>query len=420
MRRSIKLMSLFAIICSLISLPPGCRGGDVQGSHDNADLSRLAKDGEKVAMKTDSINSTAFALKLFTRTPRKADENVLVSPFSAYAALSMTLNGAGGSTREQMASALGARGNAVDELNARNQSILADLNANKNVRMEIANAIYVDRHIPLAKSFIELCQRVYGAEAHNEDFADKATVRAINDWCDQKTHGKITRILDDLSPEEKMVLLNAIYFKGAWERQFPQALTVDDKFTSATGEKVAVKMMRQTQDYLYYKGNNFAALSLPYLGKSQSMYVFLPDHGVDLAAFQSQLTPDNWTRWMQAFRLSDVNVSMPRFKITFSDNLNETLKDLGITDAFSQAKANFSEMIKQGSMWISRVVQKTYMDVNEEGTEAAAVTAVLMAARAMPMRPEPIVEFKVDRPFIVALVDNQSNEILFLGTIARP
>jgi serine protease inhibitor len=376
-------------------------------------------DHKALAMNTPINTSTGFALKLFSSLPRNTDENLLVSPFSAYAALSMTLNGAAGKTKDEMAGVLGVNPAAIDELNSRNKSLFAALNANQKVQMEIANAIYVDRSTPFEKSFIELCQKTYGAEAHSENFSDEATVRAINAWCEARTHGKISKILEKLSPAEKMVLLNAIYFKGAWDHQFSKSFTVQDKFTAASGEKIPVKMMHLLHDQLYLRGQNFAAVVLPYAGRAQSMYIFLPDPQVDLTSFQRQFTQANWSRWLTAFRLADVELSLPRFKIDYSAKLNDVLSAMGMPDAFSEARADFSRMIKAPT-WISCVLQKTYMDVNEEGTEAAAVTAVVMASRSIMMRPEPVVEFRVDRPFIVALVDEGSKEILFLGTIARP
>ena len=382
--------------------------------------SDFSKGGRTLAMKIPTgSSSTNFALKLFSAAPNKANENVLVSPFSAFAALSMTLNGASGMTRQQMAGVLGINAGAVDELNQKNKALFAALNANKDVRLEIANAIYADSRTPFEKSFIELCRNFYGAEVHNADFADPATVKAINSWCETKTHGKIDKILDQLTPLEKMVLLNAIYFKGTWLHQFTKAFTKDDKFTLGSGEQIPVKMMHQLQDCLYYKGNNFAAVSLPYVGQQQSMFIFLPDHKVDLAALQAGLTQDNWTNWMQAFRMADIDLSVPRFKISYSARLNDALASMGMPDAFVEGSADFSNMIKQPTL-VSRVLQKTYMDVNEEGTEAAAVTAVVMATRCAVMRPEPVVEFRVDRPFIAAIVDNQSKEILFIGTIVKP
>ncbi|HEY9715159.1 MAG TPA: serpin family protein [Chroococcales cyanobacterium] len=390
----------------------------------NSSGTRSADFGKRLlSMNAKQSTSSDFALKLFSETCKGSKEqNVLVSPFSAYAALSMTLNGADSHTLTQMAKVLGVSGGDVAALNAKFEKLLADINANDKVQFEVANAIYADESTPFKKTFIDLCKKVYGAEVHNEDFKKKeAVIDKINAWCNEKTHGKISSILDKMTPLDKMVLLNAIYFKGAWQEQFKPGNTQDDKFNTASGEKVPVKMMHQQEHFAYFKGSNFSAISMKYQGYKQSMYIFLPDSGVSMDAFESQFTRENWTSWMEKFDSShEVVVSMPRFKVEYSTNLNDTLKAMGMTDAFERT-ADFSKMISPPyKAWIGRVLQKTYMDVNEEGTEAAAVTAVvMMAARAMMRRDEPI-QFRVDRPFALAMVDEQSGEILFLGKIMKP
>lgn len=372
---------------------------------------------EHVSMST---TSTDFSLKLFREKVQDGKENVVVSPFSAYFALSMTLNGAAGKTREQMAKTLGTTAEAVDKLNELNAQIMKSLSASDKVQLEIANAVYADEKTPFKKDFIDLCKRVYSAEAHSENFMDPAAVTHINEWCSEKTHGKITSILKKLTPAEKMVLLNAIYFKGTWEHQFEKAATQDDQFTAASGDKKPVKMMHKRGHLMYFDGGNVRSISMPYAGDNQRMYIFMPTKGADLAAFAGQFTKETWTEWMGRYHDADVNLSMPRFKIEYSTELGDALKAMGMSDAF-QRSADFSNMIAPPNrVFISRVLQKTYMDVNEEGTEAAAVTAVVMAqARAM-ARPNPPIEFRVDKPFVVALVDEPTHEILFLGTIASP
>jgi serpin B len=364
--------------------------------------------------------STDFSLKLFSEQTKGNTENVLVSPFSAYFALCMTLNGAGGKTREQMARVLGTSGGTVDRLNEHNAEVMKALSANDKVQLEIANAIYSDESTPFKKDFIDLCRRSYSADAHSENFASPAVVTKINAWCSQKTHGKIPEILKKLTPREKMVLLNAIYFKGSWQNQFQKSLTQDDQFTTLSGDKCPIKMMHQRGKSMYYRGSNFHSVSLPYAGERQRMYIFLPNPGVDMATFGGQFTRESWSSWMQSYHTADVNLALPKFKIEYSTELKDTLAAMGMGDAFHQG-ADFSNLIRPPAIaWISRVLQKTYMDVNEEGTEAAAVTAVVMAAHRAVARREPVVEFRVDRPFVLALVDEPTNEILFLGSIVKP
>jgi serine protease inhibitor len=365
--------------------------------------------------------STDFSLKLFREQAKDKTENLLVSPFSAYFALSMVLNGAGGKTREQMAEVLGTTADQVDQMNEKNAEIMKALSANEKIQLEIADAIYSDKDVPFKKEFIETCERFYQAEAHSEDFGNPDVVTQINAWCSQKTHGKITEILKKLDKSETMVLLNAIYFKGTWQDKFPKTATKDDQFTTPSGSKVPIRMMHETEKAAYFEGSNFRSVALPYAGGKQRMYIFLPNQGVDIKAFAGEFTKDSWSQWNKSYRSTQVILSLPKFKIEYSTELTGTLKAMGMADAFHRG-ANFSNLISpdKGMAWISRVLQKTYMDVNEEGTEAAAVTAVMVATMSAYHAPIQQVEFRVDRPFVIALVDEPTDEILFLGSIVKP
>jgi len=369
---------------------------------------------------SDNMQSTSsnFALKLFTEEAKGKTENLLVSPFSAYFALSMTMNGAAGKTLAQMAEVLGTTPEQIDQLNQQNAECMKSLAANDGVKLEVANAIYSDKFTPFKQSFIELCESKYSAEAHSEDFSKPETVTAINKWCSDKTHGKITEILKRLTKDEKMVLLNAIYFKGSWQKKFANNATQDDHFTGLSGEQSPIKMMHQRLHANYFEGPDFSSISLDYSGGKQRMYIFLPKTNIEMNAFEAQFTTENWKKWMHSYRSTDIALSLPRFKIEYKTDLKDVLKSMGMEAAFT-ASADFSKMISQRA-WISRVLQKTYMDVNEEGTEAAAVTAVAVMTRAAMVRPEQPIDFRVDRPFVVALVDEPTNQILFLGTIAKP
>ncbi|MBS2006226.1 MAG: serpin family protein [Cyanobacteria bacterium SZAS TMP-1] len=362
--------------------------------------------------------STDFSLKLFRHEAGDNSKNVLVSPFSAYEALSMTANGAGGNTLAQMAKVLGYTPSTMDVLNSRNHEVLLKLNSNSKVQMEIANAIFADAHTKFKPEFIALCARVYQAEARSENFADPQTVKKINDWCDAKTHGKIKEILQKLTPDEKMVLLNSVYFKGAWESAFKPDATSQQAFKLLSGATRQVPMMHKSLEAGYLKYKNMQAICLPYAGKKQMMYIFLPDAGTDFAAFKSQFTLENWDFWLPGFTNQKVNVALPKARIEFSTELSKALKAMGMPEAFGD-RANFEKMFADQPGGISRVLQKTYMDINEEGTEAAAVTAVVMMTRALRVEAPPI-DFVVDHPYVVALVDKDTREIFFLGSVVNP
>ena len=380
--------------------------------------SAAAQPGNCATMQSTSPTKK-FAFNLFRKASEGSTDNVIVSPFSAYAALSMTLNGAGGNTRKEMAEVLGVPANDVGKLNERSRAVFDTLNKNDKVQMEVANAIYSDNSCRMKDTFMDICKKYYSAEAHSENFNDPQIVGKINGWCSEKTHGKIPTIIERLSPAEKIVLLNAIYFKGTWQSQFEPRQTLDDLFMSPKGE-LPVKMMHKRGKLMYMRGENFQSVSLPYVDGKQRLIVFLPDKDVELPAFQAQFTEDNWSKWMQKYASADVSLSLPKFKVDFFIQLNKALSDMGMRQAFSQSSADFSNMVNRDRMYISRVLQKTFMDVNEEGTEAAAVTAVIMAKRAVSLQQQRFVEFRVDRPFVIALVDDETDSILFLGSIVNP
>jgi len=381
------------------------------------DSSSMANDKPQIL----SSASTEFSLRLFQQFAPKSDSNVVISPFSAYLALSMALNGAAGSTSQQMAKAMGLGSATIEMLNAQNNALLAKLtNTNSKIQLEIGNAIFSDNATPFRKRFLDLCQQKYDAEIKNVSFADPDTVDSINSWCKNKTRGKIPNIVSKLGRREKMVILNAVYFKGSWASPFKKALTQDDDFTTLTGGKTTIKMMNQVENLSYFQNASFQAVSVPYKSNRQSLYIFLPNKKTKWPMFLAEFTQTNWNEWLSKFSRAKVNLSLPRFNIRFSQDLSSGLEKIGMEEAFDSERANFSNMITPPARaWISRVLQKTYIDVNEEGTEAAAATAVIMGA-TMAMVQEPPIEFRVDRPFVIALMDNESKEILFLGSVVKP
>ncbi|HEY9758682.1 MAG TPA: serpin family protein [Oculatellaceae cyanobacterium] len=363
--------------------------------------------------------STPFALGLFKHETKSSTSNVLVSPFSAYVALSMAANGASGTTLDAMMKTLGVSASGLSSLNDRNHAALTSLNQNSKVQMEIANAIFADKNTKFKDTFVSLCNKQYDAEAATEDFGAPQTLTKINNWCDQKTHGKIKKILDKLAPRDVMVILNSVYFKGTWAKPFDKQYTNQQPFFLLSGQSKDVPMMHETMNLGFLEAPGFRAVSVPYSGYKQTMYIFLPDKKTGLAELVENFSVENWQKWMTSFASHRVALSMPRYTIQFSTLLNQPLQEMGMLEAFGP-QANFSNLFETKKGYISRVLQKTYMDVNEEGTEAAAVTAVVMTMHATAARLEPPIEFVVDHPFVVALVDEQAKEILFLGTIVEP
>lgn len=346
--------------------------------------------------------------------------NVLISPTSISLALAMTGNGAAGATQDAIAQTLGISAltaEAADSAYFQLGQALAD--PDSQVQLDIANSLWAQWGIRFRKQFLQLSRDYFGAQDSNFEPMDPKSVTRINDWVSNHTHGKIDRILDAISPETFLFLFNAIYFKGSWTKAFDAKLTRDQQFAFSGGEQEQVPMMNQSGTYRYLKGESFQAVELPYGSGRLSMYVFLPDDSSSLDDLIQDLTLDNWSSWNAGFKRMKGDIALPRFRFEYQATLNDVLGAMGMGPAFDSG-ADFSAMTESGPpVFISEVMHKTFIEVNEEGTEAAAVTWVAMATGMMP-RPEEHFSMTVDRPFLVAICDQQTGAVLFLGAIRDP
>jgi serpin B len=237
----------------------------------------------------------------------------------------------------------------------------------------------------------------------------------------KNTDGKIEKIVDQISDGARLFLINAIYFKGQWQFEFKKENTKPDVFKLAGEKQKELPMMSQSRTFLYFKGKDFQSVVLAYGAGRVSMYVFLPDEDKSLDEFEKDLTPENWELWMRSFQLNPGDLTLPRFKVEWESGLNEALKELGMGEAFDPSRADFSQMakVKPGDLFISEVRQKSWCEVNEEGTVAAAVTSVGLSTASV-QRPREKFVMKVDRPFFFAIRDNFTGVVLFMGSIRNP
>lgn len=363
---------------------------------------------------------TAFGIGLFQQLVKHdAGKNVFISPASVSLALSMTYNGASGTTKDAMAKTLGLAGMSLEDVNKANSALLANLQGpGPGVELKIADSLWARDGVLFEKDFMSRNREFYHAEITNLDFDKPDAAGVIDAWVRKKTNGKIDKIVGQISPLAILYLINAVYFKGEWQDKFDEKLTHDGEFTIPDGSKKTVKMMKQNGEYRYMEEPGFQAVSLPYGKGRMSMYVFLPSKDSGLSEFMKTLTPENWTNRMHSFATREGEIKLPKFKIEYEATLNDALKSMGMGVAFSQDQADFSAMTPIRPVWISSVKHKTFVEVNEKGTEAAAVTSVTIRATAMP----PSARFKmiVDRPFALAISDNQTGALLFLGAITDP
>jgi len=332
-------------------------------------------------------------------------------------ALSMVQNGARGETSRQIMATLGAGNIPPPQLNAANKALLDYLSKlDPKINLEIANALWVNKGASIKSDFISVTRRDYEAEVAAGDFQDPATVKQINKWVGARTHDKIPSILEPpLDPRLRLILLDAIYFKGDWLAPFDPKLTRDRPFTLGNGQTVRHPRMSRAGRYGYREEDRFTAVELPYAGGAISMYVFLPKGTLD--EFLKTFTAADLEAAIARMSSRQGAVEMPRFKLENEYELTGVLPKMGMPLAFG-SRADFSG-ISDEPLRIGFVKQKTFVDVNEQGTEAAAVTAIGAMAMAV-VREAPPFHFVVDRPFFMAIRERPTGLILFLGAIFDP
>ncbi|MEK7287368.1 MAG: serpin family protein [Elusimicrobiota bacterium] len=377
----------------------------------------------------DSVSEFSFSLFLKIAEDEN-NKNVFISPLSVAQILTLTANGAGGKTRQSMLAALKLDKFDFSRINQAYRDIKQLRNAfDPKVRLDIANSLWTDQKFVLKERFLKVSTASYGAKVSSLDFADKASIDAINNWVSENTGGKIQKIVENLEPDSSLVLLNAVYFKGDWSEKFDKKVTQSKAFELAGGNKKQVPMMSKRNSFSYLEESEFQAVELPYGEGRIKMRVFLPGLNSSLEAFCRQLTPANWKMWRGKFSARGGYLELPRFKINYDKELSEILKNLGMSSAFEREKANFSNMLEPltrqnlllKSTYIDAVLHKAFVDINEEGAEAAAATSVLVMSQAEPkVRPSPAFTMIVERPFFFAIDDTESGILLFLGLIYNP
>ncbi len=361
-----------------------------------------------------------FGFRVLSTLVRSAPkENVFISPYSIATALTMTYNGSGGQTRSVMAQTLGIAGIELQRLNAGEKFLAGQLKKDKpGVELLIANSLWARKWVTFNSAFLNTNKEFYQAEVAAIDFNSPDAPKKINNWVKDKTKGKIDKIVDQIKPEAVLFLINAVYFKGRWQEKFDPKMTRDDKFYPDNGSAVVVKMMMRSGKFRYLETDAFQAVELPYGEGEVSMLIFLPAAG-KLDDLIAQLSSAFWQESRGRFQSREGTVLLPRFKLEYEQSLRDVLIELGMGIAFDLNQADFSLMGKGGPGFaIGDVKHKTFVEVNEEGTEAAAVTSVEMVLASVP--PQSRFEMVVNRPFLFAIQDNETGAILFLGEVRNP
>ena len=364
----------------------------------------------------------AFAFDLYEKL-KEVEGNLFFSPYSISTALAMTYAGARGNTEKQMGTALHF---TLDQKRfhpafACLEAQLKAVQEKGDIELNIANALWAQEDYVFLREFLDLIQSNYGTVLNNVDFkrACEAARKQINTWVEQKTKDKIKDLIKPgvLNALTRLVLTNAIYFKGRWESQFKKSRTKESPFWLSIDKSVEVPMMTQKRQFRYMESDSLQILELPYVGDDLAMIVLLPRKVDGLAQLEADLSVENLNMWIGHLRKREVSVFLPKFKMTSQFRLSETLASMGMPDAFGR-NADFSGIDGTKDLFISAVIHKAFVDVNEEGTEAAAATAAVISLTSAPSTPPPT--FRADHPFVFLIRDNRSGSILFLGRIINP
>lgn len=362
--------------------------------------------------------STGFGLALLREVNERlpADSNVFISPLSASMALGMTATGAAGETLDSMRAVLGYPDVDLDEMDQSYRSLIDLLRAlDPSVDFRIANSIWYRNGLNVEPSFVDATKQYFDAEVAALDFDSPTAVGTINDWVKHGTNDKIQKIVNSIPEYMVMYLINAIYFKGSWTAQFDESRTRDEPFFAADGSQPAVPMMSIESDFLATSTDEYSAVELPYGGGAFTMIVVVPRQGLSVDSLISELDASRWQALLGGLTERGGLVQIPRFRLEWRSSLSAPLIDMGMGIAFDATRADFSGISRDASLFISSVDQATFVNVDEEGTEAAAVTSVGIGFVSLPL---PLL--RADRPFLFAIRERFSGTLLFIGKMAVP
>jgi serpin B len=369
-----------------------------------------------------SERNADFAFSLYERAlTGEKNGNIFISPYSVSLALTMAYHGARGETKREMAEVLSLQGLSDAEIQRSYRDLLKRLkDIDPKIQLEIANSLWARSGVEIEPAYENMIRKTYEATAKSLDFEDSNASKTINEWVKLNTGGKIDRIVPGRIPSKTIAyLINAIYFKAPWKTPFEKWRTRDFPFHLQDGKTIQHPLMVRAGNFRYTKNDDFQAIRIPYGKKgTAAMYVFLPTKGSDLKKFQSRLNAKNWKRWHDEFERHEQRVTLwlPRFEVRYEASLKGDLIDLGMKRAFGGG-ADFYSLFRKGLMadnpFIADVRHKTFVEVNEVGTEAAAATRL-----AFPIKANPTV--RVDRPFFFVIHDDATDTILFMGSIVNP
>ena len=362
-------------------------------------------------------NTFSFDIFKLVMQENSDTENIMISPLSISYALSMTLNGANAATRDSMMKALRYYNINIDDVNNSYKDLTDKLmDIDERVLMEIANSVWIEERLRVKQAFIDDLMEYFEAEAYDFSVGDPDIVDIINKWIEDHTHGKIKEMISELPADIAMLLINAIYFNGKWKYEFDEENTTEMPFYPESGSQVDVPMMNQELTVRADAMDNFIILELPYGQGNYVMDIILPDDGYTTSDIIPLLNQEDWDSWIEGMHDTEIDLYMPRFKYEFKTELKDVLTAMGMGIAFTPFEADFSNISEQ-DLFISKVLHQSFIETNEEGTEAAAATVVMIELTSVPSGP---VEVRLDKPFIYVIRETSTNTIAFIGKTGNP
>ena len=389
--------------------------------NENSEPDLTPKNITLTAMAPQAIESSnEFGLELFTKVAESENKNLMLSPLSASTALTMLLNGCGGDTYTQLQGALKyPAGMTISDINEAYKSLVEQLlNADPKVKLALANAIFYRNGFVVKDPFLNVMNNDYKAYIKGLDFSAPSALTTINKWASDNTNGKIPEVLQEISAQAVMFIMNALYFNGDWSYQFDKSLTQERPFYPDGGSSVNVSTMNGEVGSKIVSGNGFKVIEMPYGRTNFTMIVIVPDG--TLGTFYPSFTNESWNQITsnldQMTEFGKANVFMPKFKFSYEKYLNDQLQSMGMVDAFIPFQADLSG-ISDASIYVSFVKQNTFVEVDEEGTEAAAVTTIGIEVTSFPPQPT---QFVIDKSFIFAIRERTTNTLMFIGQVVSP
>lgn len=404
--RSVRALPLILLLTAV-----ACSDGPTDPRGPITDLPRDLSAVEQELLSASNVFAFDLAGELVPDAP---DENLFFSPLSASRLLGMILNGTDGNTYAEIRGVLGFDGLSQEEINEGYADLIELLvGLDPMVTVELGNSVWPDLGFPVLPDFLERVQASFDAEAREVDLQTPEALDLINAWASDATSGRIETIFDELPPNAVMVLVNAIYFQADWTTQFDRAHTEPAPFTRSDGSEVTVDLMRLEAELPVAWREDARLVDLPYGGEAFSMTVVVPNPGVAVGDLVRTLTGETWATWTEGLTEGKVVVHLPRLELEWEAELNDTLQALGMGDAFDSDAADFSRLTPGGGVWLALVKQKAFVKVDEEGTEAAAVSGGVVVDSA-PM------EVRADRPFLFVLRERLTGAVLFMGVVNDP